>query len=165
MNGRPLLGSDALGLLSIDPSCTACPVNGSRWDQEMLSAFDFACANVTSGVSDPALRECISKKCSDPDFKVICSRQCEPGQGGYAQGNILLGSTLFPVIIEWNNSVTICPASFFSPREAGPVLIHEIAHTCGWRHFGAQGVPDPNCAGLPLCTGPYYNVFYPRNWE
>jgi hypothetical protein len=43
------------------------------------------------------------------------------------------------------------------------VLIDEIGHTCGWRNFGAQGVPVPNSAGLPLCTGPYYNVFYPRN--
>lgn len=158
----PVLRIDPLGLYSLDPSCTPC---NADWNDDMERAIDYACAKAASQIRDPRLRECVINRCAQADFVVKCNANCPAATGGWHQPSHLFpGGPLGPLKVP-DNQITICPRNLYSPKEAGTVFIHEVAHSCtasGWDHGFGMGVPDPNCtAGGPFCTDPWLNDFYP----
>lgn len=144
---NPLTFLDPLGLFSIDPSCDdlGCrPTPGypSLYEQLRTEA-EASCTTLDAEIWDPKLRECVKDRCDSG--KITCedpSGRCRrpPYPGGYALLSRRFGRR--------SGTAHLCPQNY-SPGGVpvgylGNAVIHEWAHTCGWRHGDGGGVPlDP----------------------
>src|SRR5207253_637867 len=94
------------------------------------------CRQIDQIVTDVALADCLKGKCRTAKIDCLdANGQCarRPTDGGYASYA--------------GNEVHLCPDNWTkSPWNGlvGNMVLHELAHTCGWCHGDASGVPyDP----------------------
>jgi RHS repeat-associated protein len=135
----PLSSIDPKGLLTID-----CPDCDQRKYQETKKSADRWCAWASQGshIKDIAIRNCVKKSCRNGSIscKSDCTRRTRCGRDvGIPRGYFNPGEG--PVI---------CLNQSAAAGGRGSTAIHEIAHSCGWRHGDGGGVPndpgvDPPC--------------------
>ena len=140
---NPLRLVDRLGLFAIDPTCdgTMCIPGAAgipRLDQ-MRELKSLSCAQLASQITDTYVRSCTETKCNNG--KLSCEdphpQGCSPKKDGVTMAYCLKSRP---------GKVFICPNNWapFAGGFVGDVIIHEFAHSCGWRHGDDQGVPfDP----------------------
>lgn len=125
---NPVVLTDELGLFTIDPNCSSLDCALAQLEREAK----FACSESYKRITDSGLRSCVAKKCRTMTIDCegpLCS---ELGAGAYT----------FPR----GKKVYLCQGNW-GAWSAGPppgwldiVIVHEIAHLCGWKHGGGKGV-------------------------
>ena len=143
VSNNPIMSVDPSGRFKIDTSCTkhpCVPIGGggpnnptqaphqANVQQSIQQAGDEACINL-NGITDPKIRSCVQKRCKSGTIK--CSDKCAPGR--FAQAP-LSGSTATMCLNGWPD--------WTQPFDIGQRIVHEFAHTCGWRDGQGGGVPD-----------------------
>jgi hypothetical protein len=136
-------------LVLIDPSglitVRDCPDCDQRDYEETKRSAEEWCvwANQGNNIRDVALRRCINKSCNNGT--VSCKSDCKPRMRCGKDVGIPRGyhnKTEGPVVC-LNQS----PAS----GGRGSTAVHEIAHSCGWRHGDKL---DGEKIGVPNDPGP-----------
>jgi RHS repeat-associated protein len=151
----PAMAKDPLGLFTVDPSCDCAASyspggrsgSGRRngW-QTIVQETAQWCQRGLSRITDPRLRECLSRSCQNGTIR--CDRPCRPYPWSRPSTDTLGYSYGAPIInrVIHRRTAYICLGnSFGSDRPAGDrgdTMIHEWAHGCGWDHGGGAGVPD-----------------------
>ena len=139
-NQRPIISTDFSGLKSgagsdggnaggwpvLHPSCLACPMN-----DEIKNKAKAACDLVDKIVTSPKLASCIKRRCQHAVIRCD-SKDCNPNDGG-----INITSPIFGP----EKDIYLCVGNPNLSAHLGPVVIHEFAHSCGWKHGGGFGVP------------------------
>ncbi len=146
VDGRPLRFTDPSGLLVWDPSCDACasPANmDPKYREQLQMEQELVCQTVDWWITDRALADCMKRRCRDSVVK--CDGNCGPSISGSGTPPIAKGTFLPPDSTE-QGVITICTNRRNAPMLPGSgavIMLHEIAHNCGWNDRGGKGVPDP----------------------
>jgi RHS repeat-associated protein len=139
---NPLKYVDPTALIKEAKSCHGNKYISSRLVQALMQS---ACAQAASVVTQPSLRDCIQRQCQNADLTIHCSCKCVPGNDPTRHlgwGDV--GSRAVP-----KENIWLCFDHFGGKPRAVQrgratwidVIIHELAHTCGWYHFDGGGVP------------------------
>jgi hypothetical protein len=120
------------------------------------------CREAARVIRNEELRVCVSEQCGDislvcdEETRKRCKEESEAARRDILAYVIRLDSTSTSSRVKeahWCEE----PASF---RCILKVVIHELAHSCGWRHGGGEGVPGhektgviPECQCAPLRSG------------
>jgi RHS repeat-associated protein len=122
----PILASDPLGLYAIGKSCN-CQL-GDKFYKQLQTQTDAWCEHGLPAITNPTLRKCLAKRCNDGN--VECKENCPKNEAGYNMW--------------FSNTANICTFGGQTQTYAPPgdVVIHEWAHSCGWKENSGQGVPD-----------------------
>src|SRR5882672_6930585 len=96
------------------------------------------CPRMADSISNAKLRQCVKKQCVRKRVKLRCKKKdkseagCQPfnPDGGYQRlrgGRSPIGTSSSPA-----NDVQWCEMPIDTDCQA-KLLVHELAHTCGWR--------------------------------
>jgi RHS repeat-associated protein len=139
VSNAPITGQDPLGLFKVDGSCDCLGAAGGRpnnW-QTTVRETSVWCQTKLGTITDPKVRKCVTKYCQTGTIK--CEKQC----GSYPTA---LGYTPLWDFYFGGGTAILCNNNSFSPGrpagDRGDTVIHEWAHSCGWRHGGGGGIPD-----------------------
>ena len=111
------------------------------------------CQQAASVVINDGLRTCVIEQCRDislvcdEETRKVCKKNKESGQDTLAYVIRLNSTSLSSRVKEahWCEE----PASFQCTLK---VVVHELAHSCGWRHSDGGGVPgNPITGVIPEC--------------
>jgi hypothetical protein len=131
VRARPLVRVDRKGLFEFEPTCFDCKNDLEAWRRQI----DNSCKRVTANISDPELRECITKRCESGKIRCGGPDCSAPSTKGY---NLGIGK-------EWRDEkIYLCPNNFLNFKwdtTVGCAAIHEWAHSCKWDHYEGLGVP------------------------
>ena len=120
------------------------------------------CQQAARGISNEGLRTCVIEQCRD--ISLVCDeetrKRCK--EESKASGEDLLAYVIRTETTSMASRVKEAhwceePASFQCILK---VVVHELAHSCGWRHGEGEGVPGggktgkiPECECAPLKSG------------
>lgn len=120
------------------------------------------CQQAASVISNEGLRTCVIEQCRD--ISLVCDeetrKRCK--EESKTSGEDLLAYVIRPQTTSTSSRVKEAhwceePASFQCILK---VVVHELAHSCGWRHGEGGGVPGsgktgkiPECECTPLKSG------------
>ncbi|ALN56523.1 Rhs family protein [Lysobacter enzymogenes] len=146
---QPFRYNDPLGLFSWDPSCmNDCNAGGINqdWRSQIDREARTLCQGLSNFVTNVRRAKCISKSCEDA---VVSCGEC-PARRNPTDGSSSVGAAESKVGF-WGvrfNTPKICTNAAMhktthKPGFGGVILIHELAHGCGWDDKGGEGVPDP----------------------
>lgn len=111
------------------------------------------CQEAAKVISNEALRECVKEQCGaislvcDEETRKVCKESKAKGQDVLAYVIRLESTSLSSRVKEahWCEE----PTSFKCMLK---VVVHELAHSCGWRHEDGGGVPgNPVTGVIPEC--------------
>jgi RHS repeat-associated protein len=135
VRASPLRSIDPRGLFEFDSSCFSCKNDLEDWRNQVGTA----CRRAFAEIKDPAMRDCIVKRCDDG--KIACDGphcRVSRNRGGYH---------LAP-----DDTIQLCASNQSNFRGdsrgmVGCLAIHEWGHSCGW------GGDHPKGLGLPGESG------------
>jgi RHS repeat-associated protein len=114
--------------------------NGCKYGSDCGS-----CALEAAHITDYLLRTCVQAQCRSPDTKLKCDpdvkRTCPDLTGGlktkkwYEGGSSATGTPDDPA-----KEINWCELPVDSDCQT-KMLVHELAHSCGWNHTPGKGVP------------------------
>ena len=122
-----------------------CSAPGYKYLGVLEAAADHACASRVEQITDEALKQCILGRCHTQHQTIGCGSTClcqtrsnDPNR--YVEG--------FGPKGQW--FIIICDAGvsgrYFDKDGLADVIIHELAHNCGWEHGQDKGVPGDSGA-------------------
>lgn len=134
VESSPLGSIDPSGLIRVD----GCPDCDKQEIQKVKNSTREWCdwAARGSNIKDAALRRCIKQSCQRGTItcKSDCRRRTSCGKDiGVPRGYFIPEEDPNPVL---------CLNSVEAPGGWGSTAIHEIAHSCGWRHGQGGGIPN-----------------------
>ena len=133
---NPVKFSDGTGLWAVKGCC-----GDKKVIKKQVKA---ACANLDNIITDSSLLKCIKKRCKNN--KVVCRTTrfiCRKGTLGFNWGvSPYLRSR------KANLCIDIIKDEGYE-HKYGDIVIHEWAHSCGWKHNKGKGVPGDS-GKMPL---------------
>lgn len=136
-----------IGIWSV-PSCTSyhyTPMRGSADCRYVPSVED--CQAVADRIEDYCLKTCVLHLCRgngravcDENAQVGCVELSKEHPGDQTNAWVFRGSQTCEMPIE---EVNWCQVPHTPPCQA-LIMVHELAHACGWRHGEGKGVPADN---------------------
>lgn len=137
--GVPTLGW-ALGMVAC-ASVNGTPMRGSADCRYVPSVED--CQAVADRIEDYCLRTCVVHLCRrgravcNEDIQLECVVRITENENGNIGGFVWEVAQTCEVPRE---EVNWCQLPRSPPCQA-KMMVHELAHACGWHHKGGQGVP------------------------
>jgi RHS repeat-associated protein len=164
VHADPIGYADRWGLYTVSGDCTSCPYpDGKSYDktERIKEQTDTWCGDLKNRITDPKLRTCLKDRCDSGKVTCVDGEECkgdEPGERGplgYCASDPDNRNGWDPETRTWDPTKTSClkdsPAYIcvknFVPlssddSEWGKTVIHEWAHSCGWKHHQTgTGVP------------------------
>lgn len=141
VSSAPINRFDPKGLVEIDRSCFGCDQHGDK--AERLKKAAQLCIRIASTFTNAARSRCIQRRCED-DGIVVCDQagRCPPGKGGSNMWHWMGPSTAFYAFPVPEKTINVCFKNISdSPELLGTIVLHEFAHSCGWRHEDNENVP------------------------
>jgi RHS repeat-associated protein len=116
------------------------------------------CEAQAGAITDPDLRKCVIAQCKGP-IKLTCdkkkkektckAKQLPDGRKGFIGGSSPVGESPTKPSTD---DVTWCELPVDGDCQT-KMLVHELAHSCGWDHGGGKGVPETNQLECTLQSG------------
>jgi hypothetical protein len=101
------------------------------------------CREGATVITNERLMDCVRQQCTR--IKLNCGDmvRAECKLRSQEQGETAMGYTLVPT---WTTAFNPTREIFWCEEPAGrdcriDAMVHELAHSCGWRHSGGLGVP------------------------
>lgn len=121
----------------------------------------YECRDLAAKITDGDLRRCVMAQCIAQDVKLKCDAEAkkgcadlaknptnEKGKAGHGKG----GAATVGFLDKPEKEVDWCEMPVDLKCQTR-MLVHELAHTCGWNHTSGVGVPgetglDPGCGKM-----------------